>query len=444
MAATQQSPARPAPGSMASLAFNVVAGLFFFVAIIKFGTPVILDNVVQPPDNFLGAVYESWQVKWGYLLMIPLVLAGLAAVQWNKISFKWPLIFPLAWLGWQFISATQTISPALTEPTLKHFSACCVFFYLGCFALHGNLWPVLTGMALALCWALHSGLEQHFGGLEATRHYVYSLQASGGLQPGMLKDPTYLKRIASSRIFGTFSNPDALAAGIELLLPATLVFMWQMTPKVRPVGRCAFVTILGGCALASLYWTGSKAAWLVTLVMALVALCLSSIPLKWKRLLVVGVLVLGVASFGIRMARSANKEKERASVVTRFAYWRGAIKVTESRPILGTGPGTFSASYKQVIRPGDDYAQLCHNDYLEQACDSGILGALLYLPIIVCSLILLYRYRIKSSQKFSIYHGILLGILGLALHSAVDYPIYIPALAWPMFFWMGFSLKNED
>ena len=57
---------------------------------------------------------------------------------------------------------------------LAHFSACVGFFYLGFFALRGvrNPWPVWAGLGLALCWTLHIAMEQHFGGLEATRRMI--------------------------------------------------------------------------------------------------------------------------------------------------------------------------------------------------------------------------------------------------------------------------------
>jgi hypothetical protein len=424
--------------------FAVVAGLFFFVAILKFGDPVILDSVVQPPENALEAVFESWQVKWGYWLMLPLILAGLAAVRWNRLNFKWPLALPLAWLGWQFISATQSVSPKITSLTLEHFSACVILFYLGYFALQGvrNPWPVWTGLALALCWIIRMGFEQHFGGLEATRHLMESMKNDPSLPPGTLTNPDYLRRIQSTRIFSTFSNPDALAGAIELLLPVTLFFLWQITPKVRNALRWVFVGILGGCGMACLYWTGSKGGWLVALIMAVVALGHSILPTKWKRNLICGVLILGVAGFAVRYA--ASYKKQTVSVGTRIVYWQAALLIAAKHPMLGTGPGTFGVVYQQSHPSQDDFAKLCHNDYLEQACDSGVPGFVVYAAIIVSSLSLLYRYRVRSAQGFSSNFMIWLGLLGLCLHCLVDYHLYVPALAWPMFFLMGFGMNKED
>ena len=486
--------------------FAVVAGLFFFVAILKFGDPVILDNVIQPPENAWAAVFESWQVKWGYWLMLPLMVAGLADILWRTrgrtrgsaslpgAGLKWRLALPAAWLGWQFVSATQSVSPRLTSMTLEHFSACVVLFYLGCFALKGvrNPWPLWTGLALALCWVIRAGFEQHFGGLEATRHFFYSMKDGADLPPGLLNNPAYQKRIDSDRIFSTFSNPDALAGCIVLLLPVTLVFLWQITPKVRTAIRRAFVAILGGCGLACLYWSGSKAGWLVALVMGMVALGHSTLSMKWKRNLICGVLILGVAGFGVRYAGSYKKQK--VSVVTRSIYWKAAVQIAAKYPVLGTGPGTFSVPYGQIKRPADDFARLCHNDYLEQACDSGVPGFVAYTAMIAGCLSWLYRYRAtrlahedptvpccgqlgraaarpyrigagrddlpvvrvppegimsqpchaRNIQGFGCCFVVWLGVMGLCLHSMVEYHLYIPALAWPMFFLMGWAMNCEN
>jgi hypothetical protein len=393
----------------------------------------------------MAAVFDSWQVKWGYRFLAPLILAGLAAVRWKSLNFKWSLLLPLAWLAWEFLSATQTVSPKLTGLTLEHFSTCVILFYLGYFGLQGmqNPWPLWTGIALALCWIIRMGFEQHFGGLEATRHLVEAMKNNPILPPGAFSDPAYLRRIAGSRIFSTFSNADALAAAIELLLPITLYFLWQITPKVRRPVRSAFVIILGGCALACLFWSGSKAGWLVALVAGAVALGHSTIPFRWKKTLICGVLIVGVAGFAVRYA--ATYKKQQVSVGTRITYWRAALQIAEHHPLLGTGPGTFAIPYAQIKLPEDDFARLCHNDYLEQACDSGIPAFLAYSVMIFGSLGLLYRYRLKRGlQGFDARFMVWLGLLGLCLHSVVDYHLYVPALAWPMFFLFGFEMNFND
>src|ERR1700679_3786127 len=119
------------------LAFAIAAGVFFFIAIIKLGDPVILDSVVTPPQSILEAYYESWPAKWGYCLAVPFLALGLTAISWKRLKFKRVLVLPGLWLAWQFVAATQTVSSTLTAQTISHFTICVALFYLGYFVFQG-------------------------------------------------------------------------------------------------------------------------------------------------------------------------------------------------------------------------------------------------------------------------------------------------------------------
>jgi hypothetical protein len=426
------------------LVFAVIIGLFLYVTIVKLGNAVILDSLIPPPANATEVFYESWPTNCGYWLLIPVVIMGLFTISWDRLKFRWVFAFPALWLGWEMIASTNSIGPGLTSQTMKHFTVCVVLFYVGLFGLKRTspTWPIWTGIALALCWVIRAGFEQHFGGLAATRAMLSSPAGKLQLSPETLNNPDFIKRMASDRIFSTFMYPNTLAGGLILLLPLTVVFMWRLIPKVRLPTRIAFVTIFAGTGLACLYWSGSKAGWLVALTIGLIALAHSALPLKWKRGLICGVLVLGVVGFAVKYA--AFFHKERNSVGARFAYWRAALIIIKDHPILGTGPGTFQIPYGRLKRPDDEATKLCHNDYLEEATDSGIPGFLCYTAMIVFLLVTLYRYRIAGKPRDWMTFSIWLGILGLSLHSAVEFHLYIPALAWPQFFLLGWLASGLD
>lgn len=430
------------------LLFMVLVGVFFFITVVKLGIPVVLDFAVAPPegwqDAILGVNNYSWPVKWGYLLMIPVLLSGLFAIRWKPFPGKcrWLLFLPALWLGWECVSATATISPKLTGPVLAHFSACAAFFYLGLFALRGtpNPWPVWAGLGLGLCWILHYAMEQHFGGLEATRKAV--LEGNSTVSPTLLADPAFLGRLQSNRVSGSFMYPNGLAAGLLLLLPVSLVFLWQLAPKVRTGVRVLFVTLFGGCGLACLYWSGSKAAWLVMVFLGVIALAHSALRVGWKRVLIVGLLVIGVIGFTFQYRESLARGKR--SMEARLVYWHAALHIFQEHPILGTGPGTFGPAYDKIKPPNAEFARLTHNDYLEQASDSGIIGFLTFAGLVFGSIGILYRYRLMKNDHFSVTRfAIWHGLLGLFLHSGMEFNLYYPALAWPAFFLFGWLLGLE-
>ncbi len=455
----QPAKMKPSPASQASKPaqapedtaqprlFMVLAGLFFFIIVVKLGIPVVLDSEVLPPDNWLDAIFGysnySWQDKWGYLLMIPVFAAGLSAIRWKPLPAKglWLLLLPVVWLGWQFISAAVNNFPEPSGAVLAHFSACVAFFYLGFFALRGvrNPWPVWAGLGLALCWILHIAMTQHFGGLQASLKAIQEGKELTPVPPA-LRDPALLiSKLKSLRVFGSFMYPNGLAAGLLLLLPVSLVFLWQAVPKVRVGIRLLFVAVLGGCGLACLYWSGSKAAWLFMVAVGVLAIGRSSFKMAWKRTLIYGLIAFGLVGFAIKYANSVALGKK--SMEARLVYWQAAARIASQHPIVGTGPGTFGPSYKK-IKPADaEFAALAHNDYLEQASDSGILGLLTFSGLIIGSLMFVYRYRLIKNCDFSeIRFAVWLGLVGIFLHSGMEFNLYYPALAWPAFFLLGWLL----
>jgi O-antigen ligase len=76
---------------------------------------------------------------------------------------------------------------------------------------------------------------------------------------------------------------------------------------------------------------------------------------------------------------------------------------------------------------------LVHNDYLEQATDSGIVGFLLYAVFVGG---VLWRAR-PAGIGDRLHFAIWLGVLGWGLQSLMEFGLYIPALAWPAFTFLG-------
>ena len=120
----------------------------------------------------------------------------------------------------------------------------------------------------------------------------------------------------------------------------------------------------------------------------------------------------------------------------RFDYWRAAVHTVRTRPAFGTGPGTFAIAYLQVKRPESEMARLAHNDYLQQASDSGVLGFATYTAFIVGAL-LCGRPRTNNGGTDLIRLAIWLGLLGWAVQGLLEFGLYVPALAWCAFAIMG-------
>lgn len=408
------------------------------LTLVKFGNAVLLEKLVLQPSNPFEWLLNSWPLSIAYVLLIIVAIFGLAVVQWKTSAPKLLVLLPLAWLAWEILAITQSQSVEISRQTVLHFTACAVCFYLGLLALGSRLvsrafWP---GIILGFSLAIAEGLHQHFGGLDASRKYWMTY-----VYPTLHEVPTsFMKKMNSTRIFGTLFYPNTLAQVILMLLPPVLAVVWSAERLFTSSARSFLMAILGLSALGCLYWTGSKGGWLIMLVIGVVGSFFMPIKRSTRLLIITSVLIAGLAGFTIK--HLAYFQKGAPSAEARFDYWRAAVSTTLENPLFGSGPGTFAQSYEKRKKPESEMARLAHNDYLQQASDSGIPAALLYTAFVIGTLAWTCRHcRLREDW---VRLGVWLGLLGWALQSLMEFGLYIPAVGWIAFAFMGWLLSQAD
>jgi putative inorganic carbon (HCO3(-)) transporter len=212
--------------------------------------------------------------------------------------------------------------------------------------------------------------------------------------------------------------------------------VWSVRERLTVGARGLLMGMAAVGALACLFWSGSKGGWLLMLVTGLTGAMYFSLRQQTKLRLVVVVLVVGLAGFFVK--HLVFFEKGATSVTARFDYWEAALQTVKDKPVFGSGPGTFGKSYEKRKRPESEMAQMAHNDFLQQASDSGVIGFLLYGAMVVGTLV--YTWRNGALGKDWVRLGVWLGLLGWALQSLMEFGLYIPAVAWPAFAFMGWIL----
>ncbi|MCS7307452.1 MAG: O-antigen ligase family protein [Aquificaceae bacterium] len=148
-------------------------------------------------------------------------------------------------------------------------------------------------------------------------------------------------------------------------------------------------------------------------------------------LLSLAVIVMSWASIGYIQSRFMKAEEDAQS---RISVWLDSIKGIKEHPLLGTGGGTFEYAYYMYKERNKESLiyEHAHNDYIEYAVETGLVGAFLFFLPFFSFLFLGIRKLIslnlrKSSLEFFSLLACITGIFSILVHSLVDFNLQIPA-----------------
>lgn len=116
----------------------------------------------------------------------------------------------------------------------------------------------------------------------------------------------------------------------------------------------------------------------------------------------------------------------------RISIWEDALHLVRDYPLTGTGLGTFGVAFRHYQTGSVNfYVDHAHNDYLEFAADTGLLGvALLFLPILYLFLRMIVSFLTDPRRyRPAVTLGCIGSTLGMLIHSATDFNLQIPANA---------------
>jgi len=474
--------------------FALIFGAFLGLCILKWGNPVILDAQIPMPRDAAEWLQQPWPSRLAPPFLMVLVVVGvMTSKPMESLRGRhFPallLILPAIWMAWQSLAAGRSIDPVLTGLTLPQLAGCLACYSLGFLVLgpalrSGWLWVGLIA-GFGLC--LNRAAQQHLFELRQDYQVLLEGQATGWtnftesslaeLRANLLliqtngveiANPVILDKMKRARVNGTMVYPNALAGMILLLLPASLAVLATVSGTLKASVRRLVVGSFAVLGLLTLYWTGSKAGWLVAIGVGAVALLLrpgsARIKAAWVALLLAG----GLGLFGLRFA--GYFAKGATSAVARADYWKAAVQNTWEHPLWGSGPGTFQRPYARLKAPESEMARLVHNDFLEQASDSGLPGFAFYTAWIGGLLWTLGRritrekdlgaQPLKASpagaaqisgtgwlvwpeaDRQRLELAVFIGLLGWFTHGLAEFGLYIPASAWTAFTLAGALLAG--
>ncbi len=229
---------------------------------------------------------------------------------------------------------------------------------------------------------------------------------------------------------GLFANENHLSSLVFMMIP---LLAFTLLVRHRHIVLFVFLAVL---IVAFLFAVGSRAGMAFVTILSLVSLLWF---MRRKRTrgtaagaLAAGLLGLVAAAAGFGVDSSLDSELRPAIFATTWS----AIKDVW---VTGSGLGTFPLVYPAYEQTSDiinSYINHAHNDYLEFVLETGVAGALLIAAVLItCA-----RHMTRSPLAEAAF----LSMLGIALHSLVDYPLRTMAIAVSLAYLAAILLSKSD
>jgi O-antigen ligase len=148
-------------------------------------------------------------------------------------------------------------------------------------------------------------------------------------------------------------------------------------------------------------------------------------------LVVIDLLIVG-SWFGVERLVQRLEQTTVEEIQVRETPANYAVAMVERNPVFGVGPGSFYVAF-EPFRPDTvvDYYDFAHNDYVQFAAESGLLGiGLIGLFVVVA---LLAALRAQRTRRDPLMRGMsfacLMGVTAILIHSSADFNLQIPSNA---------------
>ncbi|MDO8487095.1 MAG: O-antigen ligase family protein [Candidatus Curtissbacteria bacterium] len=239
------------------------------------------------------------------------------------------------------------------------------------------------------------------------------------------------------RIFSTLGQPNWLASFMVIAVPLSLSLL-----LISKKGSRRFPFLLSFILILALIFTKSLSGMLGLFISLFVFLTLIGSKLirkNLKILSVAAVIFLATLAFFYptikgRITDCLDKTPKpnagTSSCQIRLVTWEGAIRAFKARPLLGFGPETFVYSYYQ-FRPQaanattewNFYYNKAHNEFLNYAANTGILGFGAYLTFLAACLFELFKISKDKSTTGVWAKATIASIIGYQAAISVGFSI---------------------
>jgi O-antigen ligase len=286
---------------------------------------------------------------------------------------------------------------------------------------------------------------------------------------GWQKIFTFTKQYNIGDATGTYINRNHFAGLLELTLPfviASIYYAFQIWSESRSHGlggrasrreqswgfqAIVYLFLLVIMVLAVLF-SHSRMGILTTIFSIVFVALVAQLRIR-QRIWALGLILFLVCVSGYALWIGINpvlarfeqmREQGSLRLGDRVAFWKDEIRLVRQYPMLGTGLGTFGQSFRRYQTSFvEGFVDHAHNDYLEFASETGVLGAaLLFLPILYLLARMMISFRGDPRRyRRSVTLGCTGSTLAILIHSVTDFNLQIPANALVFAVVLGIGYK---
>ena len=169
--------------------------------------------------------------------------------------------------------------------------------------------------------------------------------------------------------------------------------------------------------------------------------------------LIAACLCMLILAYGLHVGIDKTFERFEyfGDIYFRFERNESVVSMIKSFPIFGTGWGNFMYMYPRYGLPMySDRLILgnAHNDWLEMASESGMVGTIIFLGALITFLVKSIRlwFRREDSYAIGLGVGVIFAVISISIHSFFDFNMHIPAnpMALSIILAIGFLSLHID
>lgn len=245
------------------------------------------------------------------------------------------------------------------------------------------------------------------------------------------------------RVYSFFDNPNVLGEFLVLTIPVAVALMWN---KIKEEQRIIFAVVLM-CMVACMIFTWSRGAWLGMLIA--LALFLVIADQRWMVVGILGLLLVPIVLYitgntaiierFISIGNTAD-----TSTAYRVSIWQASLNMIGDFWLSGVGIGSeaYTTIYPSYALPGAKFALHSHNLYLQFAVETGIIGIVSLLAVLLGYIKTVLSAsvvkQIKKSDIAKILVALGVGFIGFMFQGLTDYVWYNYKIL--MIFWIVIAL----